>query len=133
MSEFLAAYGLFLAELATFALVLVILVIVIIASRRRGHAEGLVVEHLNRQFEDSADGLKLAIEGKGRHKKALKARQKERKREERIRHHAHRIWEEEGRPHGRDGQHWQMAKDLVAIEEGYESALKPAKEKNEGE
>jgi len=85
VSEFLAAYGLFLAELATFALVLAILVIVIVASRRRGHAEGLVVEHLNRQFEDSADGLKLAIEGKGRHKKALKARQKERKREDKAR------------------------------------------------
>ena len=85
MREFLAAYGLFLAELATFALVLVVLILVIVASRRRGHAEGLVVEHLNRQFEDSADGLKLAIEGKGRHKKALKARQKERKREDKAR------------------------------------------------
>ena len=85
MSEFLSAYGLFLAELATFALVLVVLVLVIIASRRRGHAEGLVVEHLNRQFEDSADVLKLAIEGKGRYKKALKARQKERKREDKAR------------------------------------------------
>ena len=85
MSEFLSAYGLFLAELATFALVLVVLVLVIVASRRRGHAEGLVVEHLNRQFEDSADTLKLAIEGKGRHKKALKARQKERKREDKAR------------------------------------------------
>ncbi|HEX7237016.1 MAG TPA: protease SohB [Gammaproteobacteria bacterium] len=85
MSEFLAAYGLFLAELATFALVLVIVVVLIASSRRRGHAEGLVVEHLNRQFEDSADGLKLAIEGKGRYKKALKARQKERKREDKAR------------------------------------------------
>jgi serine protease SohB len=85
VSEFLSAYGLFLAELATFALVLVVLVLVIVASRRRGHAEGLVVEHLNRQFEDSADTLKLAIEGKGRHKKALKARQKERKREDKAR------------------------------------------------
>ena len=37
----------------------------IVASRRRGHAEGLVVEHLNRRFEDAADELKLAIEGKG--------------------------------------------------------------------
>jgi len=85
VSEFLSAYGLFLAELATFALVLVVLVLVIVASRRRGHAEGLVVEHLNRQFEDSADSLKLAIEGKGRYKKALKARQKERKREDKAR------------------------------------------------
>jgi serine protease SohB len=85
VSEFLSAYGLFLAELATFALVLVILVLVIVASRRRGHAEGLVVEHMNRRFEDSADELKLAIEGKGRYKKALKARQKERKREDKAR------------------------------------------------
>jgi serine protease SohB len=85
VSEFLAAYGLFLAEVATFALVLVIIAVLIASSRRRGHAEGLVVEHLNRQFEDSADGLKLAIEGKGRYKKALKARQKERKREDKAR------------------------------------------------
>ena len=85
MSEFLASYGLFLAELATLALVLVVIVVVILSTRRRGHAEGLVVEHLNRQFEDSADGLKLAIEGKGRHKKALKARHKERKREDKER------------------------------------------------
>ena len=58
---------------------------VILASRRRGHAEGLVVEHLNRRFEDAADELKLAIEGKGRYKKAVKARQKERKREDKAR------------------------------------------------
>jgi serine protease SohB len=85
VSEFLAAYGLFLAELATFALALVILILVIVASRRRGHAEGLVVEHLNRRFEDAADELRLAIEGKGRYKKALKARHKERKREDKAR------------------------------------------------
>jgi serine protease SohB len=85
VSEFLAAYGLFLAELATFGLVLVIVVVLIASLRRRGQTEGLVVEHLNRQFEDSADGLKLAIEGKGRYKKALKARQKERKREDKVR------------------------------------------------
>jgi serine protease SohB len=85
VSEFLAAYGLFLAQLATFILVLVVIVVFIAASRRRGHAEGLVVEHLNRRFEDSADGLKLAIEGKGRYKKTLKARQKERKREDKAR------------------------------------------------
>ena len=55
--------------------------------------------------------------------------EKESKREDRIRAVAHRIWREEGCPHGRDGQHWQMAKDLVAIEEGYERTLKPASEK----
>jgi serine protease SohB len=85
VSEFFADYGLFLAELATLALVLVIIIVVILSTRRRGHAEGLAVEHLNRQFEDSADALKLAIEGKGRYKKALKARNKERKREDKQR------------------------------------------------
>lgn len=85
MSEFLAAYGLFLAQLATLAFVMFVIVAFIVASRKRGHAEGLVVEHLNRKLEESADQLKLAVEGKGRYKKALKARQKDRKREEKAR------------------------------------------------
>jgi serine protease SohB len=85
VSEFLAAYGLFLAQLATFILLLLVAIVLIVASRRRGHAEGLVVEHLNRRFEDAADELKLAIEGKQPYKKAVKARQKERKREAKAR------------------------------------------------
>jgi serine protease SohB len=85
VSEFFASYGLFLAELATFVVVLIVLVVVIVSSRRRGHTEGLVVEHLSRNYEDAADELKLAVEGKGRYKKAVKARQKERKREEKAR------------------------------------------------
>ena len=93
MSEFLAAYGLFLAQLATFVLLVIVVVVVIMASRRRGHAEGLVVEHLNRRFEDAADELKLAIEGKGRYKKVVKARHKERKREDKA-----RAKDEGGRP-----------------------------------
>jgi serine protease SohB len=85
VSEFLAAYGLFLAQLATFVLLLMLAVVFIAASRRRGSSEGLVVEHLNRRFEDAADGLELAIEGKARHKKTLKARHKQRKREDKAR------------------------------------------------
>jgi serine protease SohB len=85
LSEFLAAYGLFLAQLATFVLLVIVAIVAVVASRRRGHAEGLVVEHLNRRFEDTADELKLAIDGKGRYKKAVKARQKERKREDKAR------------------------------------------------
>jgi serine protease SohB len=87
VSEFFAAYGLFLAQLATFVLLLIVVVVLIVSSRRRGHAEGLVVEHMNRRFEDSADEIKLAIEGKGRHRKAVKARRKERKREDKARAH----------------------------------------------
>ncbi len=85
MSEFLAAYGLFLAQLATFVLVLLLAVFFVASSRRRGAGEGLVVEHLNRRFEDATDELALAIDGKERHKKAVKARHKERKREDKAR------------------------------------------------
>jgi hypothetical protein len=45
--------------------------------------------------------------------------------QDRIRAHAHRIWEEEGRPHGRDAEHWRMARELVAIEENQKLATKP--------
>jgi serine protease SohB len=85
VSEFLAAYGLFLAQLATLILLIIVAVVIVVASRRRGHADGLVVEHLNRRFEDAADELKLTIDGKGPYKKALKARQKERKRDAKAR------------------------------------------------
>ena len=85
MSEFLAAYGLFLAQLATFVLLLVIVIGLVIASRRSGRGDGLIVEHLNRRFEDSADELKRLVDGKGRFKKEAKARHKERKRDERAR------------------------------------------------
>jgi len=93
VSDFLAAYGLFLAQLATFVALLIVAVSVIIATRRRGRAEGLVVEHLNRRFEEAADELKLAVEGKERFKKSAKARHKELKREDKA-----RAKEESGKP-----------------------------------
>jgi hypothetical protein len=34
-------------------------------------------------------------------------------REERIRAQAHRIWEEGGRPDGKDGEHWDQAAKIV--------------------
>ena len=85
MSEFLAAYGLFLAQLATFILLVIIAVVLIAGLRRRGQGEGLVVEHLNRSYEDAADELKLLLDGKARFKKAAKARQKQRKAEAKAR------------------------------------------------
>ena len=45
--------------------------------------------------------------------------------DERIKRRAHRIWEEEGRPEGRDKEHWDMAAELVAIEDNYQATLKP--------
>jgi hypothetical protein len=37
--------------------------------------------------------------------------------EKRIAHKAHELWEQEGRPHGRDQDHWEQARFLVGIEE----------------
>jgi serine protease SohB len=88
VTEFLSAYGLFVAELVTL-LGLVLVVVLLIASRRGGHADGLVVEHMNRRFEDGADALKRTLVGKDRFKKEAKARAKERKRERRARKKEH--------------------------------------------
>jgi hypothetical protein len=45
--------------------------------------------------------------------------------EQRIRARAYRIWQEEGCPDGRSAVHWDMASELVAIEDNYALALKP--------
>jgi hypothetical protein len=49
-------------------------------------------------------------------------------REERIRRKAHQIWEEQGRPEGQAEAHWDMASELVAIEESQMSTTIPLKE-----
>ncbi|MDB5367590.1 MAG: hypothetical protein JWM77_3517 [Rhodospirillales bacterium] len=45
--------------------------------------------------------------------------------ERRIRERAHQLWEREGRPEGRDAAHWEMAKELVAIEDNQRNITKP--------
>jgi serine protease SohB len=88
VTEFLLAYGLFVAELVTLAGV-VLLIVLVVASRRGGQPDGLVVEHMNRRFEHAADTLKRTVVGKERFKKEAKARAKERKRERRAREKEH--------------------------------------------
>ncbi len=46
-------------------------------------------------------------------------------REDRIRARAHQIWEEEGRPHGREEAHWDMAAEQVAIQDNQRLATRP--------
>jgi serine protease SohB len=89
VSEFFAAYGLFLMELATFVALVLLAVALVAATRRGARGDGLTVEHLNRRFEDAADELKRAIEGRARSRKEAKARDKARKREERARAKQH--------------------------------------------
>ncbi|TMJ35194.1 MAG: DUF2934 domain-containing protein [Alphaproteobacteria bacterium] len=36
--------------------------------------------------------------------------------EERIRERAYRLWLEEGQPQGKDAEHWEKARELLAIE-----------------
>jgi hypothetical protein len=45
--------------------------------------------------------------------------------ERRIRERAHRIWEEEGCPEGREQDHWDQAKLIISLEDGQASMLKP--------
>ena len=45
----------------------------------------------------------------------------------RIRERAHRIWEEEGRPDGRENQHWELARFAIAQEDAQTGMLRPIK------
>ena len=45
--------------------------------------------------------------------------------EERIRRRAYQMWLEEGKPEGRAEDHWDKASELIAIEDGQLSTLKP--------
>jgi hypothetical protein len=45
--------------------------------------------------------------------------------EERVRRRAYRLWQEEGCPEGRADAHWDMACELVAIEDNQKLTLKP--------
>lgn len=45
--------------------------------------------------------------------------------EERVRNRAYRLWQEEGCPEGRAEAHWELARELVAIEDNQKLATKP--------
>ena len=54
-------------------------------------------------------------------------------REQRIRERAYQIWLEEGQPKGRDQAHWDMASELVAIEDNQDLATKPIHAPEQGD
>jgi hypothetical protein len=45
--------------------------------------------------------------------------------EERVRERAHRLWQQEGRGEPLGQRHWDMARELVAIEDNQKLATKP--------
>ena len=46
-------------------------------------------------------------------------------RHHRIRERAYHLWDDEGRPHGRDAEFWERARELVGMEENPESGQLP--------
>jgi hypothetical protein len=48
--------------------------------------------------------------------------------EARIRERAHRLWEEEGKPEGRNREHWAEAERQVMIEQGMGEPVDPTPE-----
>ncbi len=46
-------------------------------------------------------------------------------REARIRERAYHLWEADGRPHGRDSEYWERAKELIGMEDHPGAALEP--------
>jgi hypothetical protein len=51
----------------------------------------------------------------------------ERDLESRIKERAHRIWEEEGRPEGREREHWELARFAIAQEDAQAKMLRPVR------
>jgi hypothetical protein len=45
--------------------------------------------------------------------------------EERIRQKAYEIWMEEGCPHGREQEHWELARFAIAQQDGLKTTLLP--------
>lgn len=45
--------------------------------------------------------------------------------EQRIRERAHRLWEQDGQPHGQDLEFWERARELVGMESSPSAGLLP--------
>ncbi|HVY58810.1 MAG TPA: DUF2934 domain-containing protein [Xanthobacteraceae bacterium] len=52
-------------------------------------------------------------------------------REDRIKRKAYELWEEYGKPEGRSAEFWDMATELIAIEDGQMATTVPLKESKE--
>ena len=80
MLEYVFDYGLFLAKLGTVAVAIIVVGGFIFSEMRRGAEQrGLIVEHLNRRFEELGDTVSRAVLGKAQFKQTTKQRKAERK------------------------------------------------------
>ncbi len=83
------------------------------------------IDEASAQSMDASDppSFSPTTAGAGRSRRSTGASQPTR--EQRTREKAYQLWIEEGRPDGRDEAHWQMAEELVAIEDNQRFATKP--------
>lgn len=75
------------------------------------------VDEKAREAEKALDGPEAQdlaeAEAAGRNRMAKKDPALRRDYHEKLKERAHAIWEQEGRPHGRDREHWQQAEAEV--------------------
>lgn len=83
MSDFLSAYGLFIAELLTVVAIVAAVAIAIASAKRTGSPEGITVKHLNHEFRERANVLKRAVLGRRAFRREQRAQSKREKREAR--------------------------------------------------
>ena len=53
-------------------------------------------------------------------------------REQRVRERAYHLWEADGKPHGRDVEFWERARELIAMEESADAGKLPNPERHTG-
>lgn len=82
MSGFLSEYGLFLLELSTVAVIVVVSIVVVLSMAKKSPAQNqLVVENINEVQEHRADAARRKILGRRDVRKLVRDRRKEKKRE----------------------------------------------------
>lgn len=83
MSDFLSAYGLFIAELLTVVAIVAAVALAIASAKRTSSPEGISVKHLNHEFRERANVLRRAVVGRRAFRREQRARSRQAKREER--------------------------------------------------
>jgi serine protease SohB len=86
MAEFAANYGLFLLQIVTIAVIVVLAVVVMVSAAKKSHEpEGLSIEHINRQIEQRGDALRHELLGRREARRLLRQRSKQQKAERKQR------------------------------------------------
>jgi serine protease SohB len=77
VTQFLTDYGLFLAQVLTLAMVVLVIIAFISANARRGaHNEGLTVQHRNKRLEVSTRQVRKVLLGRRRFRRERRAQRK---------------------------------------------------------